>query len=176
MPAVEVAGAGTLSFPVPDAQIAAIVRRAERAPYGRGEETIVDTSVRNVWQIAPRGGRATGWWFRSAAIRRSPGVETTLSLSPSWKRFWLNGEFACAPDRALAYESRVVLLARRAASSRTGHHGLLGLRERAQLAGGNFTVQSSPEFGTQIELTIPASLAYMKSRALRGPTASGKGA
>jgi hypothetical protein len=53
MPWVEIEGAGTLSFPVPDAQIAAIVRRAERAPYGRGEETIVDTSVRNVWQIAP---------------------------------------------------------------------------------------------------------------------------
>lgn len=53
MPRVEVEGAGTLSFPVPDAQIASIVRRAERAPYGRGEETIVDTSVRNVWQIAP---------------------------------------------------------------------------------------------------------------------------
>jgi hypothetical protein len=53
MPRVEVEGAGTLSFPVPDAQIASIVRQAERAPYGRGEETIVDTSVRNVWQIAP---------------------------------------------------------------------------------------------------------------------------
>ena len=53
MPRVEVEGAGALSFPVPDAQIASIVRRAERAPYGRGEETIVDTSVRNVWQIAP---------------------------------------------------------------------------------------------------------------------------
>jgi hypothetical protein len=32
---VEVEGAGTLSFPVPDAQIAAIVRRAKRAPYGK---------------------------------------------------------------------------------------------------------------------------------------------
>lgn len=53
MPRVEVEGAGTLSFPVPDAQIASIVRQAERAPYGRGEETIVDTSVRNVWQIPP---------------------------------------------------------------------------------------------------------------------------
>src|SRR5215217_8213441 len=53
MPKVEVEGAGILSFPVPDAQIAAIVRRAERAPYGRGSETIVDTSVRKVWQIAP---------------------------------------------------------------------------------------------------------------------------
>jgi hypothetical protein len=53
MPRVEVEGAGTLSFPVTDAQIAALVRRAQRAPYGRGKETIVDTSVRKVWQIAP---------------------------------------------------------------------------------------------------------------------------
>ena len=53
MPRVEVDGAGTLSFPVPDAQIDALVRLAQRAPYGRGEETIVDTSIRNVWQIAP---------------------------------------------------------------------------------------------------------------------------
>jgi 2OG-Fe(II) oxygenase superfamily len=53
MPRMEVEGVGTLSFPVPDAQIAAIVRRAERAPYGKGEDTIVDTSVRKVWQIAP---------------------------------------------------------------------------------------------------------------------------
>jgi hypothetical protein len=34
MPRVEIEDAGTLSFPVPDAQIAAIVRRADRAPYG----------------------------------------------------------------------------------------------------------------------------------------------
>jgi len=53
MPRVEVEGAGTLSFPVPDAQIAAIARRAKRAPHGRGQETIVDTSVRKVWQVAP---------------------------------------------------------------------------------------------------------------------------
>ena len=53
MPRVVVEGGGTLSFPVPDAQIASIVRRAKRAPYGRGAETIVDTSVRNVWQVAP---------------------------------------------------------------------------------------------------------------------------
>ena len=41
MPKVEVEGAGTLSLPVPDSQIAALIRQAERAPYGRGEETIV---------------------------------------------------------------------------------------------------------------------------------------
>ena len=53
MPRIEVAGVGTLSFPVPDAQIRALVQRAAQAPYGKGEDTIIDTSVRKVWQIAP---------------------------------------------------------------------------------------------------------------------------
>lgn len=53
MPRVEVLGVGALSFPIPRAQIEDLVRRAARAPYGRGEETIVDAAVRNVWQIPP---------------------------------------------------------------------------------------------------------------------------
>ena len=47
MPRIEVEGAGTLSFPIPHSQIEAMVKYATQAPYGRGEETIVDTSVRN---------------------------------------------------------------------------------------------------------------------------------
>ena len=60
MPRVEVEGAGTLSFPIPRPQIEAMVQHASRAPYGRGEETIVDTSVRNVWQIAPGAVKISG--------------------------------------------------------------------------------------------------------------------
>jgi hypothetical protein len=52
MPRVEVKGVGALSFPIPRPQIETLVRHATRAPYGRGEETIIDTSVRDVWQIA----------------------------------------------------------------------------------------------------------------------------
>ena len=62
MPVLEVDGVGVLSFPVPDVQIRALVEMAERAPYGKGTETMVDTSVRDCWQIdAARvrlGGRA----------------------------------------------------------------------------------------------------------------------
>ena len=37
------------------------------------------------------------------------------------------------------------------------------MQERAQLAGGKLAVCSQPDFGTEIELTIPASIAYAKS-------------
>jgi ligand-binding sensor domain-containing protein/signal transduction histidine kinase len=46
-----------------------------------------------------------------------------------------------------------------------GHYGLPGMRERAKLAGGKLTVRSRLDSGTEIELTIPASLAYAKSSA-----------
>src|SRR5437879_2163779 len=62
----EIEGAGVISFPIPDSQIQDIIKRAERAPYGRGCETILDTSVRNAWQLAPTKVRIGGKsWERS---------------------------------------------------------------------------------------------------------------
>lgn len=62
MPVLKVDGVGLLSFPVPQGQVRALIEVAERAPYGKGTETLVDTSVRDCWQIdAARvrlGGRA----------------------------------------------------------------------------------------------------------------------
>jgi signal transduction histidine kinase len=43
---------------------------------------------------------------------------------------------------------------------RAGHHGMPGMHERAKLAGGKLTVWSEQHSGTEIELTIPAALAY----------------
>ena len=51
MPRLEVEGAGMVSFPVPEAQARALIEAAERAPYGKGAETLVDASVRDCWQI-----------------------------------------------------------------------------------------------------------------------------
>jgi signal transduction histidine kinase/ligand-binding sensor domain-containing protein len=50
------------------------------------------------------------------------------------------------------------------AGGRPGHHGIPGLRERAELVGGKFELRSQPGSGTEIELWIPASHAYRKSR------------
>lgn len=63
MPTVRVEGAGTLSFPVPAAQIRALLEASEPAPYGRGPETVLDTSVRSCRQIdADRIRLGGGGW------------------------------------------------------------------------------------------------------------------
>jgi signal transduction histidine kinase len=43
---------------------------------------------------------------------------------------------------------------------RTGHWGLKGMRERAEHLGGELEVWSEPGAGTEIELRVPASIAY----------------
>jgi signal transduction histidine kinase len=43
---------------------------------------------------------------------------------------------------------------------RSGHFGLTGMRERSKGIGGQLDVWSEREAGTEVELTIPASVAY----------------
>ena len=47
-------------------------------------------------------------------------------------------------------------------AGRVGHYGLTGMRERTKLAGGKLVFWSEPQSGTELELTVPASLAYAK--------------
>jgi len=53
LPGLAVKGVGSIGFPVSAADAKGLIANATRAPYGRGEETVVDTNVRRVWQIDP---------------------------------------------------------------------------------------------------------------------------
>jgi signal transduction histidine kinase len=46
-------------------------------------------------------------------------------------------------------------------SGRDGHFGIVGMKERAQRIGGKLTIRRRPEGGTEIEIAIPRSLAYL---------------
>jgi signal transduction histidine kinase len=46
---------------------------------------------------------------------------------------------------------------------RAGHHGLPGLHERAKLVGGKLAIWSELDSGTEIELSIPGSVAFAES-------------
>ena len=92
MPMVQVDGVGLLSFPLPQAQIADLIAAAERAPYGRGEQTVVDKSVRRVWQINAARVRISGKsWTQSlgrvlAETGRGLGCEDATIQAELYKR------------------------------------------------------------------------------------------
>jgi signal transduction histidine kinase len=50
---------------------------------------------------------------------------------------------------------------------RAGHWGLAGMRERTELIGGQLEIWSRQQSGTQVELSVPASIAYGPSPARR---------
>ena len=53
-PALQISGISEkIGLPINSLQVGKVVEKCSRAPFGRGEDTIVDTSVRNTWQLNP---------------------------------------------------------------------------------------------------------------------------
>ena len=50
-PNLSVDGVGLLSLPFQQGQLAQLIASASLAPFGRGEQTVIDTAVRKTWQI-----------------------------------------------------------------------------------------------------------------------------
>lgn len=60
MPNLEVTGVGRISLPLLPIQAEQLIDVATRSPFGRGEETLIDTAVRKTWQIPAEHVRITG--------------------------------------------------------------------------------------------------------------------
>ena len=52
-PGLVIAGLGPIGLPLTAQQAMELKTRCQQAPYGKGEKTLVDTSVRQVWQLDP---------------------------------------------------------------------------------------------------------------------------
>ncbi len=68
-PRLTVDGVGQIALPLLPVQAEQLIALAERAPYGRGAATIVDTSVRRTWQIGPDRVRLDGKHWQATLDR-----------------------------------------------------------------------------------------------------------
>ena len=82
MPRVEVAGARSLSFPITEEQACSLAAVAEPAPYGRGEQTLVDSSVRACRQIDAARVRITGGAWRATLAQVVAQAAAGLGCPP----------------------------------------------------------------------------------------------
>ena len=53
LPGLEVDGLGPVGLPLTARQAKQLKKLCEQAPYGKGEQTLVDTSVHRVWHLSP---------------------------------------------------------------------------------------------------------------------------
>ena len=67
---LEVAGIGPIGLPLTEGQAKEIINHCAQAPFGRGEQTVVDKNVRRVWQMDPGQFqlRNPAWDGRVAAL------------------------------------------------------------------------------------------------------------
>ena len=68
-PRLTVDGVGQIALPLLPVQAEQLIALAERAPYGRGAATIVDTNVRRTWQIGSDRVRIDGKRWRATLDR-----------------------------------------------------------------------------------------------------------
>ena len=153
MPRVDIEGAGTLSFPVPGAQIAAIVRRADRAPYGKGEATIVDTSVRKVWQISAGhvkiGGKSWNANFENilTKVKTGLGCDDAIVTAELYK--------------LLVYNRGGFFLAHRDTEKAAGMFATLVLTLPSRYRGGALRIRhAGREVTLDTKATDPSELSY----------------
>ncbi|MCY2965221.1 MAG: 2OG-Fe(II) oxygenase [Planctomycetota bacterium] len=82
LPGLQISGMGSVGLPLTAAEAGRLKKHCVQAPYGKGEETLVDTKVRRVWKLSPDRFELTnpGWNDTLAAI--SAAVATGLGLDP----------------------------------------------------------------------------------------------
>lgn len=153
MPRLEVEDVGLLSFPVPDSQVRALVEAAERAPYGKGADTLVDTSVRDCWQIGAERVRLGGaaWNETFAAILGSVGTGLGCPSERLEARFY----------KLLVYEPGGFFAPHRDTEKAEGMIATLSVSLPTAGAGGELIVRHR---GREIEIDLnasePSELAY----------------
>ncbi|MES2299943.1 MAG: 2OG-Fe(II) oxygenase [Pseudomonadota bacterium] len=85
IPVLEVDGVGRISLPLLQVQAEQLIAVATRSPYGRGQETLVDTKVRKTWQIpAERIGLSGRSWLGTLdgiVARAAAGLGVTEPVS-----------------------------------------------------------------------------------------------
>lgn len=153
MPILEVENVGVLSFPVPDFQVRSLLDAAERAPYGKGADTLIDTSVRDCWQIdAARirlGGRV---W--ADTVR---GILDTVAAGLGCPA----GRLDAKPYKLLIYEPGGFFSAHRDTEKAEGMIATLSITLPAAGTGGELVVRHlDQEISVDMSASEPSELAF----------------
>ena len=144
---------GCCPFPVPDSQIRALIEVAERAPYGKGPDTLVDRAIRDCWQIGADRIRLAGAAWPDTFSR-------ILDMAASG--------LGCPPDRLdaqlyklLIYEKGGFFSAHRDTEKAGGMIATLSVALPSAGEGGELiVVHQEREFTIDMHVEEPSELAF----------------
>lgn len=90
-PGLQLEGIGEIGLPLNPIQIKEIIKIAQKAPFGKGRQTITDTSVRSAWEIdAGQLSFGNKDWEKSIekiikAVKKGLGIENQLVTASLYK-------------------------------------------------------------------------------------------
>ena len=95
-PSLEVEGVGPIALPLLPVQAAQLAAAAEPAPFGRGQDTLIDPAVRRCWQVGPDRVRISGrHWARTLdgiVARAADSLGVAGPVSAEFYKLLLYGE------------------------------------------------------------------------------------
>src|SRR5215204_2425395 len=95
-PLLEVEGVGPVALPLLPIQARELIGVADPAPYGRGEQTVIDPAVRRCWQIGPDRVRIRGrHWaqtLETILVRVAEGLGVDAPITAEFYKLLLYDE------------------------------------------------------------------------------------
>lgn len=152
LPGLEITGVGPVALPLLPAQAEQIIEVAERAPYGRGSDTLVDTEVRRTWQLDAARVRIGGrrWDEDLAAILGR--VTSALGVT---------GQVEAALYKLLVYDTGSFFLSHRDSEKAPGMFATLVVVLPSGHSGGELLIRHQ---GREVRLDLrhdePSEVAY----------------
>jgi predicted 2-oxoglutarate/Fe(II)-dependent dioxygenase YbiX len=151
-PGLDVQGVGPIALPLLPVQAEQLVAVAERAPYGRGEETLVDTDVRRTWQIDSDRIRIHGRaWTRTLETIVARAAEGLGVIGPVAAEFY----------KLLVYDEGGFFVTHRDSEKTSGMFATLVIVLPALYTGGELVVRhNGREVRLDLRCTEPSEAAF----------------
>ena len=151
-PSLTVESIGPVALPLLPMQAEQLVAVAERAPYGKGEETLVDAEVRRTWQIGADKIYIGGKHWQKNLDGIVARVTNTLGV---------NGKVAAELYKLLVYDTGSFFVIHRDTEKAAGMFATLVIILPSVYSGGELVVRHRGE-EARLELNVsdPSEVAY----------------
>ncbi|MCI4428010.1 MAG: 2OG-Fe(II) oxygenase [Burkholderiales bacterium] len=151
-PQLQVEGVGPVALPLLPIQAEQLIAAAERAPYGRGPETLVDTDVRRTWQIGAQKVRLEGQHWKRTLDSIVERVAAGLGVS---------GEVLPELYKLLLYDQGSFFVRHRDSEKAPGMFGTLIVALPSLHSGGELVVRhANREVRLDLKCDDPSEAAY----------------
>ncbi len=151
-PSLTVEGIGAVALPLLPMQAEQLVSVAERAPYGKGEETLVDTEVRRTWQISADKIRLGGKHWQN----NLDGIVARVA-----KQLGVNGKVVAELYKLLVYDKGSFFVSHRDTEKAAGMFATLVIILPSVYTGGELLVRHrGEEARLELHVSDPSEVAY----------------